>query len=107
MRVNPQLKTLIVLASFAAVTGCVPSAGAYSNGSGVIVVAWDPAPLDRDYHVQYDQMVARHHDEDDHPLADESADQRHKRHDAEDKDMDKRYKKGKKEHRDKMPDSDR
>ena len=101
MRANPQLKTLIALATFAAITGCGPSAGrgGYNEGGAVIVVAWDPAPLDRDYHSQYDRMVARHNDEDNHPQSDESADQRRKRHDEDDKDMQRRYDRGKKEHR--------
>jgi len=107
MRVIPPLKTLIVLSTFAMVTACMAPGMYGPDGVTVITVQWDPAPLDRDYRVHYDQMVVRHHDEDDHPQHDESSEQRHNRHRDEDKNLEKRYKKGKKEHRDKLPDSDR
>jgi hypothetical protein len=106
MRVFPHLKTLIALASLATFVACAGYGRQGRGGVTVVSVRWDSGPLDRDYGRVHADMVARHQHEDESPRSDESAEYRHKRHDAEAKDVDKRYEKGKKEHRDTMPASD-
>jgi hypothetical protein len=107
MRTTPYLKTVIAISTVALFAACTPTNSSGSNVSASGYASWSSVPLDNDYHRQHSEMVVRHQQEDSYPSANESSDQRHARHDNEDKDLDKRYEKGKKDHRDSMPDSDR
>jgi hypothetical protein len=77
------------------------------NSGVAVVLAWDSGPLDRDYNRQRNDMQDRHRREIESPRNDESSERRGERHEGEQRDLQRRYENGKRQHTHEMPPSDR
>ena len=120
MRIRHSIYLLTILATVAACSSpanqadAAPAVAAVAPAPAAVVAAdpaptaaisltWDSAPLDLAYHRERNDMEARHTRELAHPRAGESATQRTRRHEAETKNLEVRYTRGKTAHARTMP----
>lgn len=105
MRSQRQIRTLIILATLGMFAACAPYG---RQGEGAVVsLRWDSGPLDREYGRAHAEMVTRHNQEIASPRSDESADARSQRQASERADLEVRYSRGKSEHAQSLPPSER
>jgi hypothetical protein len=108
MRIPSSLHLLTACSTLVLFTACSSNHARQANDGGYSVSAtWDSGPLDRSYQSERTSMEARHSDEMQHARPNESADQRDQRQSAEKADLEDRYTRGKQQHSNTLPPSNR
>lgn len=109
MRIPSSLHLLTACSTLILSTACSSNHARHANDDGysVTTATWDSGPLDRSYQNERTSMQARQRDEMQHARADESADQRDQRQAAERSDLEDRYTRGKQQHSNALPPSNR